>query len=85
MSDTNTYTAPSLQPSSFEKELQFLINKYSQESKSNTPDFILVEYVKNSIENFHRATRLRDNWYGGKRSVINDQAEKWEDPKSDSQ
>lgn len=64
--------------SSFEKELELLINKYSKESKSNTPDFILADYMKNSMESFHLATRLRDNWYGGKRSIINDQAEKWE-------
>lgn len=62
----------------FEKELEGLINRYSMEAGSNTPDYILVDYLKNSLENFHRATRLRDNWYGGKRSVINDQAEMWE-------
>lgn len=61
----------------FEKELESLINRYSMESGSNTPDYILVGFLKNSLENFHQATRLRDNWYGGKRSVINDQAEKW--------
>lgn len=68
-----TYIRPS-----FEKELEGLINRHSMESGSNTPDYILVEFMKNSLENFHQATRLRDNWYGGKRSVINDQAEKWE-------
>jgi hypothetical protein len=61
----------------FEKELESLINRYSMESGSNTPDYILVEYITNSLNIFHQATRLRDNWYGGKRSVINDQAEKW--------
>jgi hypothetical protein len=62
----------------FEKELEYLINRYSMESGSNTPDYILVDYMKNSLDNFHKATWLRDNWYGGKRSVINDQAEMWE-------
>lgn len=62
----------------FEKALERLINCYSLESGSNTPDFILVEYLKSSLINFHQATRLRDNWYGGRRSVINDQAELWE-------
>lgn len=62
----------------FDKALERLINCYSLESGSNTPDFILVEYLKSSLINFHQATRLRDNWYGGKRSVINDQAELWE-------
>ncbi len=62
----------------FDKELENLINRYSMEAGSNTPDFILVEYLTNSLNNFHLATRHRDNWYGGKRSVINDQAEKWD-------
>lgn len=62
----------------FEKELEGLINRYSMEAGSNTPDYILVDYLKNSLVNFHKATRLHDNWYGGKRSVINDQAEMWE-------
>lgn len=62
----------------FGKELESLINRYSMEAGSNTPDYILVEFLKTSLENYHTATRLRDNWYGGKRSVINDQAEMWE-------
>lgn len=61
-----------------EKALESLINRYSLESGSNTPDYVLVEFLKNSLNNFHQATRLRDNWYGGKRSIINDQAEMWE-------
>lgn len=63
--------------SGFEKELESLINRYSMESGSNTPDFILAEYMTNCLNAFHLATRHRDNWYGGKRSVINDQVEKW--------
>jgi hypothetical protein len=66
----------------FDKALERLINCYSLESGSNTPDYILVEYLKNSLDNFHQSTRLRDNWYGGKRSVNNDQAEMWETEKS---
>lgn len=62
----------------FDKELEGLINRYSMEAASNTPDYILVEYLKNSLANYHNATRLRDNWYGGKRSVLNDQLEMWE-------
>lgn len=63
----------------FDKELEGLINRYSKEAGSNTPDYILAEYMGNCLKAFHHATRLRDNWYGGKRSVINDQADKWDD------
>lgn len=31
----------------FKSELEKLINRYSQENKSNTPDFILCEYILN--------------------------------------
>lgn len=47
----------------FKKELEKLINKYSIESHSNTPDFILVSYVKGCIDAFNAATFARDRWY----------------------
>ena len=68
--ESESYVRPT-----FDKALERLINCYSLESGSNTPDFILAEYLKSSLINFHQATRMRDNWYGGKRSVINDQDE----------
>lgn len=71
--------SPEYKRPGFDKELKSLINRYSKESGSNTPDYILAEYMENCLKAFHHATRLRDNWYGGKRSVINDQFEKWED------
>lgn len=71
--ETKEYKRPG-----FEKELENVISRYSKESESNTPDYILAEFMKNSMDNFHRATKLRDNWYGGRRSIINDQDKKWE-------
>lgn len=62
----------------FEKELENLISRYSKDEESNTPDYIIAEFMKNSMDIFHRATKLRDNWYGGRRSVINDQDKMWE-------
>lgn len=62
----------------FEKELENLISRYSKDEESNTPDYIIAEHMKNSMDNFHRATKLRDNWYGGRRSIINDQDKMWE-------
>lgn len=53
---------------SFEKELETLINRYSKENDSNTPDFILCGYIQHSLHAFTTATRLRDNWYGGVQS-----------------
>lgn len=75
----SSQNAPTPLPRTFEQDLVHIINKHSKESGSNTPDYILAEYMGNCLKAFHHATRLRDNWYGGKRSVINDQAEKWDD------
>ena len=50
--------------SSFQAELVALINKYSQENTSNTPDIILAEYLTHSLEAFNMATQQRETWYG---------------------
>jgi len=48
---------------SFEKELELLLNKHSIENKSDTPDFILAEYIGNALNAFNDATNLREKWY----------------------
>jgi hypothetical protein len=48
----------------FEQELEKLINKYSLEKGSNTPDFILATYLVDCLDLFNRATRRRDNFLG---------------------
>lgn len=48
----------------FKKELTALINKYSIENGSNTPDFILADYLIKCIENYNQITKTRENWYG---------------------
>lgn len=49
--------------SSFEDELVALINRYCVENVSNTPDFILAEYVQNALNAFNHAVKLREVWY----------------------
>ena len=49
---------------SFQDELRSLINRYSRENKSNTPDFILVDYITDSLNAFDKATNEREKWYG---------------------
>lgn len=51
---------------SFHKELTQLINKYSKENSSNTPDFILANYMHGSLKIYEETVRQRDNWYGVK-------------------
>ena len=48
----------------FEKELECAINRTCMENGSNTPDFILAEYLVNCLKAFNKASRDRERWYG---------------------
>lgn len=48
----------------FIKELEAIINKYSMENASNTPDFILAQYLCNCLRAWEEATQQREIWYG---------------------
>lgn len=48
----------------FRVELQSLINRYSKENGSNTPDFILADYLAGCLENFDKTVAAREKWYG---------------------
>lgn len=50
----------------FVKELEHLINKYSIENGSNTPDFILAIYIHKCLSAFNEAVCAREQWYGCK-------------------
>jgi hypothetical protein len=64
--------------STFIKELEELINKHSVENHSNTPDYILAQYITDCLNTFNRVTAARDKWYGinkpGKEVVDNTEA-----------
>jgi hypothetical protein len=49
--------------SEFQKELAALINKHSIENESDTPDFILAEYLNNCLDAFGTAMDARDSWH----------------------
>ena len=48
----------------FEAELEELLNRYSKENDSNTPDYILAHYIKYSLLAYNQAVNLREEWYG---------------------
>ena len=48
---------------SFKSELTDLINRYSKENGSNTPDFILAEYLISCLDVFDCACKARNAWY----------------------
>lgn len=54
----------------FEKELEALINKHSMENASNTPDWVLAQYLNGCLEAFNLAVQLRENWYGRDPGVV---------------
>lgn len=55
--------------SAFERELASLINRHSKENESNTPDFILAQYMLNCLNAFTLASRTREKWYGKELSI----------------
>ncbi len=44
----------------FKKELQTLINKYYLENTSNTPDFLLADYLNDTLNTFDKLMARRD-------------------------
>jgi len=55
----------------FTKDLAHLINKHSLESQSDTPDFILAEYLTESLISYNRACCKREVFFGRKTSEKN--------------
>jgi hypothetical protein len=47
----------------FMKELEALINKHSMENASNTPDWLLAQYLRSCLDAFNTVVQQRDNWY----------------------
>ena len=50
--------------SNFRNEIRDAINRSSKENGSDTPDFILAEYLNDCLEAFDKAVKQRDGWYG---------------------
>jgi len=49
--------------STFEKELTVILNIYSKENASNTPDFILSKYLSVCLENYNETLKARQKWF----------------------
>ena len=50
--------------SEFVLALERLINRYSEENGSDTPDYILADYLSGCLRAFNIATKIRDKWHG---------------------
>jgi hypothetical protein len=49
---------------SFARELEALINAHSVENGSNTPDFILAQYLMGCLAVWNAGIQRREQWYG---------------------
>ena len=47
------------------RDIARVVNKYSLEQESQTPDHILAEYMLKSLSDLNRLMRDRDYWYYG--------------------
>jgi uncharacterized protein (DUF1778 family) len=52
------------QKSRIRKDIEEAINRASAENGSDTPDFILAEYLMGCLVVFDDAVRAREKWYG---------------------
>lgn len=46
------------------RELTAVLNRHSAENASNTPDYILAEYLVSCLDTWNRFTKQRAYWYG---------------------
>lgn len=51
-------------------DLASLLNRYSQENGSNTPDFILAGYMLDCLRAFEKCSRAREKWFGKSLSIM---------------
>jgi hypothetical protein len=48
----------------FREDLASLINRHSLENGSDTPDFLLAEYLTDCLAVSDKAVTARERWYG---------------------
>ncbi len=56
--------APEAERPGLAAELRNAINRYSAENASNTPDFILADYMIGCLDAYNTAVSRRGQWYG---------------------
>ena len=49
---------------SFPSELQAVINRHSKENESDTPDFVLAQFLEACLAAYAQAVQGRDRWNG---------------------
>jgi len=58
--------------SELENKLAGALNSVSRENDSNTPDFILAEFMMGCLDAFELASNKREVWFGVHLDILND-------------
>ena len=51
------------------EDLRRVLNRNCAENKSDTPDFILAQYMLDALAAFEKASRAREDWYGHRHAI----------------
>ncbi len=62
----NQNRVKTLRENKFRKKLEDLLNCESMENESDTPDFILAQFLESCLFAFDSAVRRRREWWGPK-------------------
>jgi len=54
----------------FERDLSRLLNRYSKEGASNTPDFLLARFLLGCLTVWNDTSQQRESWYGREPQTI---------------
>lgn len=63
------YDSPS-RGDAFRKELAQLLNRFSMENASDTPDYLLADYLIDCLRALDTAVRARERWYGREKKPL---------------
>jgi hypothetical protein len=66
---------PKQRYAAFERSLGRVINRHSMENASDTPDFIMAEFLTKILQAFDEMIQARDKWYGGSHRRLQAQLE----------
>lgn len=55
--------------STFRRDLAVLLNTHNAETESNTPDFVLADYLSDCLVAFDKAVNNKDRWHGIKKEA----------------
>ena len=61
-----------MEKAKLEKKLADLINSECRENDSNTPDFLLSEFMMSCLDAFELASNKREVWFGVHLDILND-------------